>query len=197
VLFEKESRVLKDRSFGSDPVLVSRMVRASLRGYRDEKFDCVLKHFPGHGSVAGDTHSEGPVLTKGIAELETGDLRPYREAADGGLPFSIMMAHVIWKEIDASVPASLSDRAVGRARAIPGFKGLILTDDLSMAAVTNRVPAREIAVRAVSAGADLLLYSSDWKVILSAWSNLGQRLQEDPGLSAKFEESAERRGGRR
>jgi beta-N-acetylhexosaminidase len=197
VLYEKGSRVLKDRSFGSDPALVGRMVRASLRGYADENFDCVLKHFPGHGSVPGDTHSEGPVLSKPLAELEAGDLRPYREAAAEGLPFSIMMSHLLWKEADPDHPASLSGEAVARARAIPGFGGLILTDDLSMAAVTNRIPLRETAVRAVSAGADLLLYSSDWKNILSAWSNLGTSLRKDPAVAEKFRARAARSIGKK
>jgi beta-N-acetylhexosaminidase len=106
------------------------------------------------------------------------------------------MSHLVWKEIDPENLASLSAPAVARARAIPGFKGLILTDDLSMAAVTNRISLRETAVKAVSAGADFLLYSSDWINILSAWSNLRQRLSEDPILAEKFRASLERSTGK-
>jgi len=193
VLFEKESRVLKDRAFGGDPGLVSRMVSASLRGYADEKFDCVLKHFPGHGSVSGDTHKEGPVLTKPYADLEAKDLLPYRRAAAEGLPFSIMMSHLVWSGIDPESPASVSFSAIRQARQIPGFQGLILTDDLAMAAVTNRIALRDTAVRAVAAGADLLLYSSDWELVLTAWSNLRTRIEENPDFADVMRDCLTRR----
>lgn len=145
------------RSAGSDPVAVSQQSRAAARGYLDSGVLPVLKHFPGHGAVTGDSHVGLPVQRRSIRELEATDLVPFADAVDAGLP-AIMVGHLAVPAVEPGVPTSLSGKAInGLLREDLGFDGLVFTDSLQMAAVTERYTGAESAVRAVRAGADVVL----------------------------------------
>jgi beta-N-acetylhexosaminidase len=155
--------VIGDRSYGDDPALVAAMGVAAVKGYQDE---CGLlacgKHFPGHGDTTVDSHLGLPVVEHGLARLESVELVPFRAAIAAGL-VAIMTAHIVFKQIDPDRPATLSPAIVtGLLRREMGFDGLIITDCLEMKGVTQHCDASEAAVRAVLAGADILLCCHTW-----------------------------------
>lgn len=149
------------RSPGSDPALVSRISLGYVSGYQQAGIVPVVKHFPGHGSVQGDTHTGLARQSADLATLTMRDLVPFRDAARAGVP-AVMTAHVVLDAVDAKRPASLS-RAVttGLLRERIGYSGLVVTDALNMEAVTSGTRPGEAAVRAVEAGADVLLMPTD------------------------------------
>lgn len=144
--------VIGDRAFGAEPLRVAALARATLDGLARAGVAGVVKHMPGHGRAGADSHQELPTVTASADELET-DLAPFRTLA--GAPIG-MTAHVRYTAWDADNPGTLSPVVVGDViRRRIGFGGLLLTDDLDMAALTGTVPER--AARAQAAGCDIAL----------------------------------------
>lgn len=145
------------RSFGGDARLVADMGRAVLTGMAEEGVIPVVKHFPGHGAAAADSHQELPVSPKPEEELAASDLVPFRGAIDAGVP-AVMMAHIVYPAVDPDFPASMSPVIIDTMlRQEMGFDGLIITDDLTMGAVTDSRHPPAAAVEAVKAGADMVM----------------------------------------
>ena len=155
--------IINVRSFGEQPALVSRLGRAFARGVRSAGLISCGKHFPGHGDVASDSHLELPTVPGDADRLRDVELRPFREAARDGLE-SVMTGHLAVPGLGErdDVPATLSKRILGDVlRGELGFTGLVVTDALDMGGVKNALPAEEVAVRALLAGADVLLMPPD------------------------------------
>lgn len=155
--------VINVRSFGEDPYLVASMVTAHVQGARDAGAIATVKHFPGHGDTAVDSHFGLPVLPFDLDRLDSLELVPFRAAIAADVP-SVMTGHLSFPliEPDSDVPATLSHAVTtGLLRDHLGFNGLVVTDALNMAGVANNFSTGEIAVRAVEAGADMLLMSRD------------------------------------
>lgn len=151
--------VIGVRSFSSRPGLVARHVTAAVDGLqRDADISAVAKHFPGHGDTATDSHSDLPVITHTRAEWEQIDAPPFRAAIAAGVD-SIMTAHISVKALDPTGdPSTLSRKVLTETlRHELGFRGVIATDSLRMAGVRTMYSDQEIAIRAVEAGADVLL----------------------------------------
>ena len=147
--------VIADRSFGSDPDLVSRHVSAFVRGLQGEGVAATLKHFPGHGDTDVDSHLALPTLRHDADHLETVDLKPFRAGMAAGAA-AIMSAHIVMPEIDPHLPATLSRSAMhGLLRTTLGFQGVIVTDALDMRAIKDNWPAQLAAVMSLEAGTDL------------------------------------------
>ncbi len=145
------------RSAGSSPRRVSNHVNAAVRGYDTAGILPVVKHFPGHGSVPADSHLELPVQRASLRTLRHNDLVPFRSAVEAGVS-SVMVAHIDVRSVDPGTPSSLSRAVVtGLLRNELGFRGLVITDALNMRAVTDRYSSGGSAVRALRAGADVLL----------------------------------------
>ena len=151
--------IINTRSFGEDPARVSEFVAAFVRGVEENGALASAKHFPGHGDTAVDSHLALPTVTADRAELDRVDLAPFRAAIAAGTS-TIMTGHlaVLALDPDPNVPASLSPLiTTDLLRKTMGFHGLIVTDAMDMAGVTAIYPPGEAAVRAVLAGADVLL----------------------------------------
>lgn len=149
------------RSVGSDPQLVSDVMTAAVDGYEAAGILPVVKHFPGHGSVPADSHLELPVQDAALPQLRRRDLTPFRRATAEGAP-AVMVAHIDVKAVDGGRPSSVSDKVVnGLLRERIGFNGLVVTDSMQMAGLTDRLGTEESAVAALRAGADLLLMPAD------------------------------------
>lgn len=146
------------RSFSSDAAVAADMVRAEVEGFRDKKMLCCAKHFPGIGAAAGDSHEGAITIEATNEELETVDLVPFRAAIEAGVPM-IMVGHVSLPNIVGdSTPAPLSSAVVqGMLRDSLGYTGIIVTDSLSMDAITDYYTPAEAAVAALKAGCDIPL----------------------------------------
>ncbi len=144
--------VIGDRSFGYEPLRVAAIGRAILEGLAAAGVAGCIKHMPGHGRSAVDTHKELPTVTASEDELEL-DLAPFKALADTPIG---MTGHLVFPVWDAERPATQSPTVIREViRGKIGFNGLLLTDDLDMQALSGSVPER--AERSVAAGCDLAL----------------------------------------
>lgn len=151
--------IINIRSFGEDPQRVAEFATQFLRGVEDNGALATAKHFPGHGNVNADSHLTTATVPGDRQELEGTELVPFRAAIAAGVS-SIMPGHLIVPalEPDATIPATLSPKILtGVLREELKFKGLIVTDAMDMGGVTSHYPQGEGAVRAVEAGADVIL----------------------------------------
>lgn len=151
--------VVSTRSFGDDPVNVAFLGAAYADGLRRAGLMYTAKHFPGHGSVQEDSHSSLPTCNMPADELRERHMLPFREVMK--VPnCAVLAAHVLYTALDPVWPASLSPRIISEVlRGEMGFDGVVLTDCMEMAAVRTVASVGEGAVRAVEAGADLVLVS--------------------------------------
>lgn len=151
--------VINIRSFGESPQLVARLGSAFIRGARIGGVLTTAKHFPGHGDTSTDSHLGLPVVQSDINRLQSVELVPFRRAIEAGVD-SIMTAHIALPQITGNppIPATLSSRILtDLLRRDLGFHGLIVTDALEMNGVTDRYWCGLAAIRAIQAGADVLL----------------------------------------
>ncbi|MDP9444425.1 MAG: beta-N-acetylhexosaminidase, partial [Actinomycetota bacterium] len=149
------------RSAGSRPGLVARTVTDAVDGYAASGILPVVKHFPGHGGLTSDSHVGLPVQPASPGALGRRDLRPFRAAVDAGVP-AVMVGHIDVRAIDPGIPATVSRRVVsGLLRSRVGFSGLVVTDAMEMGAVVQRFRPGVAAVRALRAGADVVLMPPD------------------------------------
>jgi len=164
------SEVIGDRAYHRDPEVVARLAVACMQGMRSAGMAATAKHFPGHGAVVADSHKALPVDRRPLGELND-DLLPYRRMIANGLT-SVMVAHVLFPEVDEA-PAGFSSRWIQQElRWGLGFTGAVFSDDLSMggAAFAGSVPER--ARRAIVAGCDLLPICNDRAAVLATLSEL-------------------------
>ena len=152
-----ENTVIGDRAYGTDWESVTQAALAVNQGLTEGGVIPVVKHFPGHGDTLEDSHETLPMVDKSLEELEESELKPFQAAIDQGAPV-VMVAHILMRQVDADHPASLSYPVVtGLLREEMGFDGVVCTDDLTMAAVSDTYGMGEAAVLSVEAGCDLLL----------------------------------------
>ena len=147
--------VIADRSFSRDAQRVARLGVALGQGLEESGVASCVKHFPGHGDTAQDSHLTLPRLPHGLERLHDVELVPFAAAAHAGLA-SVMTAHVVFEAFD-SLPATLSPKALRLLRDQVGFQGCCISDDLEMKAIADTVGVVDAAVRAVAAGVDCLL----------------------------------------
>jgi beta-N-acetylhexosaminidase len=145
--------IIGDRAFGDTAEAVSKFARAQANGLMEGGILPVLKHIPGHGRATCDSHEDLPVVSAPLAELEAKDFPPFRALKD--LPLG-MTAHIIYEALDAKNCATLSPTVIGFIRDSIGFDGLLMSDDLSMKALTGTYESR--AANTLAAGCDLVLH---------------------------------------
>lgn len=161
--------VIGVRSFGSDPALVSAMVSQQILGLEGAGVAATVKHFPGHGDTAVDSHYGLPVIGHSLAEIEQIDLPPFQAAIAAGAD-AIMTAHILVPALDPSGdPATLSQPILtGLLRQQLGYQGVIVTDSLQMAGVRQKYGDDRVPVLALKAGADMLLMPTDTELAYTA-----------------------------
>jgi beta-N-acetylhexosaminidase len=148
--------VIAERSFSADPNEVTRLAGAWMRGALREGVACCVKHFPGHGDTHVDSHLELPVVDKSLAALEQLELLPFH-ALCAQAP-ATMTAHIVYPQLDAEYPATLSRKVLGGLlRAAWGYDSVVITDSLVMKAIHERYGHDRAAVLALQAGADMVM----------------------------------------
>jgi len=158
---EPQSTVVGTRSLGADPQVVAELGAALVRGLQGRGVAATVKHFPGHGATALDSHLTLPVVSAGLATLRTRELVPFAAAFAAGAR-ALMAAHVVVPALDAERPASLSPRILGDLlRAEMRFEGVCFTDCLTMEAIARAPGTVRGAALALAAGADMALISHD------------------------------------
>jgi len=147
--------IVGDRSFGADPALVGRHVAAFVRGLQATGVAATIKHFPGHGDVAVDSHLALPRLDADLARLEALEWPPFAAGIDAGAA-AAMSGHLLLPALDPELPATLSRAILGGAlRGRLGFAGVLFTDALDMRAIADGWGVPEAAVLATAAGVDV------------------------------------------
>jgi beta-N-acetylhexosaminidase len=156
-LLEPASVVIGARAFSSDPDVVAACGVAFVEALLAEGLIPVAKHFPGHGRTPLDSHLTLPEVSATLGELERADLVPFRAALDAGCP-AVLVSHVKYRAIDPALPASLSPKVIADLlRGHLAFSGLVVSDDLEMAAVAGTEGVARATVRFLTAGGDLAL----------------------------------------
>ncbi len=172
-----ENPVIGDRSFGDDPDLVGRLGVAMIRGLQDNGVVACAKHFPGHGDTDVDSHLDLPSVEHSRARLEDVELRPFRKAIEAGVA-TVMASHLLVREIDDTLPATLSPKVVkGLLRKELGYAGVVVTDALEMKALANHWTPAQISVMAAKAGCDLLALCSGHDAQVEAMESLIRALE--------------------
>ena len=146
--------VIADRSLGRDPVRVGVLAARIIDGLQSAGVAACAKHFPGHGDTSQDSHTSLPRLPHDLDRLRRIELPPFAATRHAA---ATMTAHVVFDALDPAIPATLSPAAIRLLREEIGFGGLVVSDDLEMAAVAETVGVEAAAVRAIAAGVDLVL----------------------------------------
>ena len=174
--------VIGDRAYGTEPGKVAAIARAVAEGLEQGGILPVVKHIPGHGRAAADTHFRLPVVDAPKKELETTDFAAFRPLAD--LPMA-MTAHVVFRAYDPVQPATTSATIIERViRRLIGFQGLLMSDDVSMNALAGSIAERTRAIFA--AGCDVVLHCN------GKMTEMRDVAREAPELSGKALQRAKR-----
>lgn len=149
--------VIGDRSFGSNAQIVSKLGVQIMKGIRADGVIPVVKHFPGHGDTSVDSHVGLPSVNNSMESLKGFELVPFNDAIKNGAD-AVMIAHILLNKVDPQNPASLSKTVItDLLRKQMDFNGVIITDDMTMGAITKNYNISDAAIKAVNAGSDVVL----------------------------------------
>ncbi len=155
--------VINTRSYGEDKTWVAKMGVAYMRGLQSNGVIACAKHFPGHGDTHVDSHNDMPLIPKSLAQLDTLELVPFKQAISAGIK-SIMIAHLEVPSLEKQphVPTTLSKNTItGLLKDKLGFEGLVITDAMNMQGITKYFKDGDAELMAFKAGNDLILMSPD------------------------------------
>lgn len=190
VITVENNEDIGDRSFGEDPDMVADMVAAEVRAMQGQNLSATLKHFPSNGSTPTNTHKSAGVCTRKLSEMRETEFVPFKAGIDAGADF-VMVAHMAVPDITGDeTPSTLSSVTIqDLLRGELGFSNIVVSDALNMGAITSQYTAEEAAIKAVKAGVDIVLMSTDPVASVKAVSEAvssGEIEQE------RIEESVER-----
>ena len=161
----ENNTVIGDRAFSKEESIVSTMGIATMKGIEDAGVIPVIKHFPGHGDTEVDSHYGLPIVYKTLEELRNFEFIPFVKAIKNGCDV-IMVSHIILNEVDSSNPASLSKIVISDLlRKDLEFDKVVITDDMSMGAITSIMSIEEACIKSIEAGCDILLLGNAYEEI--------------------------------
>lgn len=181
------------RAFGGMPELVIDLGRAYLKGIEEEGVLSTLKHFPGLGRASVDPHNDIPYIEEDKETLMDKEVAIFRELSNHS-PL-IMVGHAFYPSLisDKGRPASLSLEIVSDLlKKVMGYKGLVITDDLEMGAISNFDTMMEATIQALKSGNDMVMFSSPGGRVFSIFSRLLAKIEEDPQLARAVASSIEK-----
>lgn len=158
VLTNSQNEVIGPRAFSSDPDVAARMVSAEVSAMLDAGTMPCIKHFPGHGDTAGDSHTGNVVSLHSAEEIRACEYKPFQAGIEAGCPF-VMVGHIETPNLAADgLPASLSKTMItDELRGRLGFESVVISDSFVMGAITQRYAPADAAVRFIQAGGDMIL----------------------------------------
>lgn len=181
-----ENVVIGDRSFGSDPELVSKMILANINGLHDANVMSATKHFPGHGNTKGDTHLGYVSIEENWDELKERELIPFISSFDE--TDMVMISHIATPNITSDhLPASLSKEMIeGKLKKELGYNGIIISDAMEMEAITKEYSSKDAAVKGLLAGLDIILMPRDY---MAAYQGILDAVENGEITEARINES--------
>ena len=190
VLSNTENQVVRKRSFGNNPEMVTNMALAVLEGLQSQGVHGTFKHFPGHGATAGDTHEGYAYTNKSLEELKSYEMIPFEAGIAQNVPF-IMVGHIsVPTVIGDNTPSSLSHTMITEVlREQMGYDGIVITDAMNMGAIVKSYSSSEAAIRTIKAGTDIVLMPADFE---SAYQGVLQAVKEGTISSERIDESLRR-----
>lgn len=160
--------IIGDRSFSNKADIVSQLGIQTMQGLESQQVIPVIKHFPGHGDTSVDSHLELPKVSKSLDDLNKLELIPFKAAIDKGVDV-VMVGHILLPKIDQQFPSSMSKEIItGLLRNQLGFDGVVMTDDMTMKAITNHFSIGQAAVDSVKAGNDIILIAHEFANVTAA-----------------------------
>lgn len=181
--------VIGDRSFSNDPAVVGDLGIETMKGMQDQKVVPVIKHFPGHGDTAVDSHLELPSVTKSLEELNTLELVPFRAAVESGADM-VMIAHILLPQLDDENPSTFSKAIItDLLRKDIGFNGVVITDDMTMQAITNHFDIGAAAVKSINSGSDIIMVAHDYQTIVASITALKDAVKKGELTEERIDES--------
>lgn len=186
------SKAIGDRAISDSAEVVANVGSAAVRGLMKGGVLSVAKHFPGHGAVAGDSHTELPICNKTVEELEALDWLPFKRVFRSRIE-AVMTAHILYPKIDPDRPATLSRKILqDYLRKSLRFSKLIFSDDLEMRALQDKYSLKDSAFLAIEAGCDHILLCHEWSQIEEVHQHLVRAFDSGALPFKRLEESLHR-----
>lgn len=184
--------IIGDRSFGNNAKIVSKLGIKTMKGMTYNNVIPVVKHFPGHGDTSVDSHVGLPVVIKNLKTLNSFELLPFKEAIKNNVD-AIMVAHILLNKIDPTYPASMSKFVITDIlRKKLKFNGVVITDDMTMAAIIKYNDIGAAAIRSFNAGSDIILVCHEYNNELKVINSLKTAVQSKKISEKKLNESVYR-----
>jgi beta-N-acetylhexosaminidase len=162
-----------------------------VKGIQSQNVISTIKHFPGHGDTSVDSHLELPIVTNSLSELKELELIPFEHAINSGADV-VMVAHILPKP-DAKNPSSISKTIMTDVlRNQLGFNGVIMTDDMTIEAITDHFDVGRAAVESVKSGSDIILVGHDYNRIVQTANSLKNAVQKGEISEQRINESIAR-----
>jgi beta-N-acetylhexosaminidase len=171
----------KGRAYSKNPEMAASFVQAVCRAYNRENLLCTVKHFPGIGKAKADLHNEPLEIGTARTILEKEDLVPFAAAINNvdNDAFMMMVSHLKYKTLDKTYPASVSEKIMtGLLRDELKFKGLVITDDMEMASLSDLFSFDKAACMALKAGADIVLVCHEYSHMKEAYDGILQAIKD-------------------
>ena len=189
VLTNGDNKTIGSRSFGTDAAVVASMIPSLVTGMEETGISSCLKHFPGLGDTTVDTHDGMATTERTLEQFQAEEFTAFQAGIDAGADF-VMVGHVSAPALTGdNTPASISKEVVGILRNDLGFEGIVITDALNMKAITEYYTSDEAAIKAIQAGADMILMPEDFE---AAYNGVLQAVQEGTISEERINESLKR-----
>ncbi|MDF2520170.1 MAG: Beta-N-acetylhexosaminidase [Clostridia bacterium] len=184
--------VIGDRAFGADERVVSELGVQTMKGMQETGVIPVVKHFPGHGDTAVDSHIGLPFVYNDLKRLKSFELIPFAAAVEAGADM-VMAAHIVLPEIDKENPATLSKTIITDIlREQMNFDGVVITDDMTMGAISENYELGAAAVKSVEAGSDIIMVAYGYDNALTALTSMKEAVQQGLITEERIDQSVYR-----
>lgn len=184
--------IIGDRAFGSKAEVVRDLGVQTMMGIKSGGIVPVVKHFPGHGDTSVDSHVGLPSVENDLERLKSFELIPFKAAIDNGAE-CVMVAHILLSKIDAENPATLSKIIITDVlRNQLNFEGVVITDDMTMGAITKNYDLAEAAVQSVNAGTDIILVAHKYENALGTMKSLKAAVETGKITGKRIDQSVYR-----